>query len=186
MKGGSGRWGRGTGRAAPVYGFFFAVSLLASWSGLSAESSQPVSQQAATSAISATELARLSEISTRLATLNERLRIDLESSRSSLRGLEDSLASSTLELATLRLELEESRRNSSELATVAERSAQESTALREALTRADGSLRSLEASFAAYKTEAESRILRLSATRLGFAALGGLGWLVAVLALALR
>jgi len=144
------------------------------------------SPQPATSAISATELERLSEISTRLASLNERLRTELEASRRSSGELADSLADSTRELATLRLELEESRRSSSELARRAELSERESTALREASMRAEDSLRNLEESFGAYKKAAEARILGLSAGRIGLMVLAGAGWALALLALVFR
>jgi ABC-type multidrug transport system fused ATPase/permease subunit len=156
-------------------------------SGLWAEASpsaQPSGSQApATQAISASELARLSEISTRLAALNERLRTELEASKRNSGELEGSLETSTRELATLRLELEESRRSSSELARRAELSEQESIALREASMKAEGSLRNLEASFAAYRREAEERILALSAGRIGLVILAGAGWVLAILSL---
>ncbi|MEI6876256.1 MAG: hypothetical protein WCL50_14135 [Spirochaetota bacterium] len=153
---------------------------------LSAEPSVPSPGIPPAAAISASELARLSEISTRLAVLNERLRIELEASNRSSRELEASLATSTLELATLRLELGESRLNSSELATRAGNSELESAGLREALTKADDSLRNLEASFAAYRKEAEAIALRQSLGSLGFAALAASGWLVAILAFIAR
>ena len=162
------------------------VSCLVLSSAFSAEpplSSPGTSLQAA---ISANELARLSEISTRLASLNEKLRSELEASSLSSSALAISLETSTRELATLRLELEESRRNSSELATRAGNSELESVGLREALTRADDSLRNLEASFAAYRKEAEGRLLSLSLGGLGLGILAASGWIVALLVLVVR
>ncbi len=193
MKGGTqkcrrGIVSRGAGRGFALAALFWALCL-ASPSGLGAEPSPRDQPQAAISAISASELERLSEISTRLASLNERLRTELEASRRSLSELGDSLAISTRELGTLRLELKESRRNSSELVSTAESSARESIALREALTRAEDSLKSSEASFEGYRRTAESRMLALSAGRLGLVSLAVSGWiaaLAAVLAFALR
>ena len=114
------------------------------------------------------ELTRLVEISARLALLNETLRTELAGSRKSSEDLALSLGTSKSELASLRFELEElrtelgsSRLVSSGLATSAENLEKESLALREALRRADSSLLSLEASFADYRTTAESRTLSL-------------------------
>ena len=125
----------------------------ASWP--EAPSSLPSASE--TPRISGNELERLSAISTRLATLNERLRTELEASRLKSVELEDSLALSTRELATLRLELEEFRRTSTELELRATNSERESIALSEALRKADASLKSLEGSFADYRKAAEAR-----------------------------
>jgi chromosome segregation ATPase len=155
-------------------------------SGLSAEPSSSSASAAPAQAISASELARLYEISTRLASLNERLRTELEASKRSSSALEDSLATSTLELATLRAELEASRRSLKALEDSVARSERESSGLKEALTRADDSLKSLEASFEAYKREAEGRIMALRAGRAGLVVLAAAGCFAAILTLALR
>jgi len=159
------------------------VSLSALSSGLSAEPSPMERLQPPRPAISAGELERLSEISTRLAVLNERLRTELESSKRSSSELEGSLETSTRELAELRSELEESRRSSIELAASAGRSERELIELRGALTKADDSLKSLEASFAAYRAEAESRIRSLSFGRFLLSCAAAAGWVAAILLL---
>jgi chromosome segregation ATPase len=103
-------------------------------------------------------LSRLTEISTRLAQLNETLRNELEDSRKSSQELRATLEKSKNELDGLRIELEALRRSSAELLNRAELSSQESEGLREALTKAESSLTSLELSFAAYRMSAEGRI----------------------------
>jgi predicted nucleic acid-binding Zn-ribbon protein len=107
------------------------------------------------------ELERLAEISRRLGTLNETLSGELRDSRKSSEELARSLESSRNELRALRDELEASRTISSGLARSAELSERESRELRTALTRAESSLRSLEASFGDYRKEAEKRIAYL-------------------------
>ncbi|HUX41856.1 MAG TPA: hypothetical protein VMV83_11885 [Rectinemataceae bacterium] len=134
----------------------------------------------ATPRISASELERLSAISTRLAELNERLRTELEVSRRNSSGLEASLADSTQELGELRLELERFRLISSELELRATSSERESIALSEALRKAEDSLRSLEVSFADYRKAAEARSLRISLLSLGAGLAALAGWTVAL------
>jgi chromosome segregation ATPase len=107
------------------------------------------------------ELSRLIEISTKLAELNERLRNELADSRKSSTELSNMLMTSKNELDALRTELEFLRQTSAELLSRAELSSQESSGLREALKKAESSLTSLEQSFGAYRTAAESRIARL-------------------------
>lgn len=136
--------------------------------------------------ISASELAQLSEISTRLASLNEKLRIELEASKSSSAGLALSLENSTRELEALRLELDRLRTNSSELELRAKNSERESTALSEALRKADDSLRSLEVSFADYRKAAEARLFFLGFGTVAALIAAAAGWAVAILALLAR
>lgn len=107
------------------------------------------------------ELARLELISLRLAKLNETLRAELSASK---RNSEESallLENSKTELSALRNELDALRSRSSELARTAESSATDLRGLRTALSKAEDSLRSSEASFAAYRKEAEGRIRSL-------------------------
>jgi predicted nucleic acid-binding Zn-ribbon protein len=143
-------------------------------------------QDSAARPISVSELARLSEISTRLAELNTRLRTELADSRQSSLELASSLETSTRGLEALRLELEASQRSSSELVARAESSERDLSALREALTRADSSLKSLESSFGEYRKTAETRILALQAERALWWILTGAGCIAAILALAIR
>jgi chromosome segregation ATPase len=107
------------------------------------------------------ELARLIEISTKLAALNERLRNELDGSRKSSAELSNTLTASRTELDGLRTELESLRRASRELLSRAELSNQELNGLREALRKAESSLTNLEQSFGAYRMAAESRIAYL-------------------------
>jgi chromosome segregation ATPase len=107
------------------------------------------------------ELTRLIEISTRLGELNETLRSELENSRKNSAELSNMLMNSKAELDGLRGELESLRRTSTELLNKAELSNQESKRLREALTKAESSLTSLEQSFGDYKMAAEARISSL-------------------------
>jgi chromosome segregation ATPase len=106
-------------------------------------------------------LSRLTEISTRLAALNERLRSELEDSRKNSAELRDTLGRSRSELDGLKTELETLRRTSQELLSRAETSNQELEGLRTALTKAESSLTSLELSFASYRMTAEARIAYL-------------------------
>ena len=137
----------------------------------------------ATATISVTELSRLVEISTRLAQLNETLKSELGASKRSSGELLRTLESSKAELDALRSELENLRKTSIELARSAESSATVSAELRTALSKAESSLTSLEASFASYRTAAETRIARLERAarrgRIAGFALGALalgGW----------
>lgn len=123
----------------------------------------------ASSTISASELSRLVEISTRLARLNETLRTELEDSRKSSAELARTLESS-------RVELEDLRRILRELERTAQSSARELDGLRTALKRAEDSLQSLESSFAAYRAEATREIRDLKAAK------GFFGWLTGIFA----
>jgi chromosome segregation ATPase len=107
------------------------------------------------------ELARLIEISAKLAELNETLRNELADSRKNSAELSNTLVTSKNELDALRTELESLRRTSAGLLSKAELSSQESSGLREALKRAESSLTNLERSFGAYRMTAESRIASL-------------------------
>ncbi|MDR1898513.1 MAG: hypothetical protein LBQ55_00725, partial [Treponema sp.] len=104
------------------------------------------------------ELSRLLEISTRLVSLNERLRNELADSKKNSAELSNMLLASRRELETLRTELEDLRNASAALMNGAERSSQESDGLRTALTKAGNSLRNLEQSFENYRMSAEARI----------------------------
>lgn len=114
-----------------------------------------------TATISETELSRLVEISTRLARLNETLRNELEGSKRNSGELARTLESSKAELEELKKELENLRTTSNELVHSAENSATESGELRKALSKAESSLASLEASFKSYRIAAETKIARL-------------------------
>jgi predicted RNase H-like nuclease (RuvC/YqgF family) len=114
---------------------------------------------------SGNELPRLIEISTRLAELNGKLRTELADSRKNSQELLNTLGESRKELEDLRNELENLRRASTGLLSSAETSSQESEALKSALTKAESSLRNLEASFSAYRMTAEGRIARLEKSR---------------------
>jgi septal ring factor EnvC (AmiA/AmiB activator) len=115
----------------------------------------------ASAKVSASELSRLVEISTRLAKLNETLRNELEGSKRNSVELERTLESSKVELDALRSELESLRTTSIELERSAERSATASVELRTALSKAESSLTNLEASFESYRTAAEAKIAHL-------------------------
>lgn len=158
-----------------------SAALLASSLALCAPAWSQSSQGGGASTSFEAELSRLAEISTRLSSLNERLRTELEASKRSSEELEDSLVRSSSELEGLRREFEDSRRISNELASRAERSEMESTELRAALTRAEDSLRSLERSFEAYRLEAEARIRRLVTWRWIWAAAAAAGWALALI-----
>ena len=165
-----------------VFAFSLSVSPSASW----AEGPSDSPSGGAERTISASELGRLSEISTRLASLNETLRIELEDSKSNSAELASSLETSTRELATLKRELDLFRQNSSELGLRAEILERESIELSAALKKADDSLRSLEVSFAEYRKEAERRTVFLGLGVLGAGLVAAAGWTVAILALAGR
>ncbi|HUX36770.1 MAG TPA: hypothetical protein VMV44_02590 [Rectinemataceae bacterium] len=181
------RGNRWKGRlSASAFRVVCVLSVLALSSASWAEESLVSPSDGAERRISASELERLLAISTRLASLNERLRTELETSRLNSAGLETSLESSTRELATLKLELERSRLASNELAQRAESSERESIALSEALRKADASLRSLELSFAEYRKAAELRMSVLSFGALGAGILAAAGWAVAIIALVSR
>lgn len=166
-----GRSSRSTGGASlgSCFWFFCSVFCLAcSWPAWSTDTAAN-----GPSATSGNELSRLLEISSRLASLNERLESELTASKLSSEELARSLESSRIELDALRIELEASRSISSGLASSAERSETESTELKAALGRAESSLRSSEASFAVYRTAAEDRIARLERSSSFFRAAAG-------------
>lgn len=94
--------------------------------------------------ISEPELARCRAISLRLVAISSELESKLSASAETLTRLSAELAASRSELAELRASLETSQTRSAEL--------------EQALASADSSLKSLTASFAAYKSAAESRI----------------------------
>jgi len=128
--------------------------------------------QESASTISGNELSRLIEISTRLGTLNETLRLELSDSLKNSEELALTLESSRTEiealrseLASLRSDLASSRETSMALAESAAISEKESLALRVSLERAQTSLRSLEASWGAYRTGAEEKIRSLESAR---------------------
>ncbi len=169
-------------RAGALRGLF--VSSVLAFSQASWPEGPSVSPEASVSApatprISASELERLSAISTRLAELNERLRTELETSRRNSSGLEASLADSTRELERFRQIL-------SELELRATNSERESIALSEALRKADASLRSLEASFADYRKAAEARSRGLALFTLGAGLAALAGWTVALIVIIIR
>jgi septal ring factor EnvC (AmiA/AmiB activator) len=139
--------------------------------------------QDATAKVSASELSRLVEISTKLATLNETLRNELEGSKRNSGELARTLESSKAELDALKKELESLRTTSIELAHSAENSVTELTELRKALSKAESSLTNLEASFESYRSAAEAKIARLERKarfeKVGLIVLGSLalgGW----------
>jgi septal ring factor EnvC (AmiA/AmiB activator) len=107
------------------------------------------------------ELSRLLEISTRLSSLNEKLRNELADSKKNSAELSNMLLSSRGELENLRKELEDLRKTSAALMSEAENSNRESDGLRAALTKAGNSLRNLEQSFENYRIYAEARIAYL-------------------------
>ncbi|MDR1618643.1 MAG: hypothetical protein LBS06_06305, partial [Treponema sp.] len=100
------------------------------------------------------ELSRLLEISTRLVSLNEKLRNELADSKKNSAELSNMLLSSKGELDNLRKELEDLRKTSAALMSGAENSNRESDGLRTALTKAGNSLRNLEQSFENYRMHA--------------------------------
>lgn len=158
----------------------FWLSPWASWPEPSSVSEAEASSASGASPSSGNELERLLAISKRLGELNERLRIELEASKTSSLGLAASLESSTRELEGLRRELETLRMSSTELALRAESSARASIELSTALRRADDSLRSLEVSFAAYRRAAEARQGLLGLGALGAGLLALAGWSLAL------
>ncbi len=111
------------------------------------------------------ELLQLSEISTKLAKLNERLKSELENSRKNSSELEIRLSESKTELEQLRAELETLRNSSNELRQSAEISLQESVQLKDSLQKTESSLESLEQSFNDYKLKAEQELNRLEQSR---------------------
>jgi septal ring factor EnvC (AmiA/AmiB activator) len=110
---------------------------------------------------SAPELTRLLEISTRLSELNEQLRNELDSSRRNSTELSTMLEKSRNELERLKAELEPLRNNSTALQTTASRSEQELNGLRTALKKAETSLMNLEISYSAYKKTTESQLSQI-------------------------
>ncbi len=178
-----------SGRGAAMRALFASSALAFSaafWPEEPSPSAVASPSAAGTSQLSASELERLSVISTRLARLNERLRTELEASKLNSSGLETSLATSTRELEGLRLELRQLRLTSTELELRAANSERESIALLEALRKADASLRSLEASFGEYRRAAEASLRGLRIASLGTAIVAAAGWIVALLAIVNR
>jgi len=106
-------------------------------------------------------LNRLTEISTQLSVLNERLREELQDSRRNSMELETMLEASRKELGELRRELEALQTTSTGLLSAAENSLTELNGLQAALRKAESSLTSLELSFAAYRQASERRISSL-------------------------
>jgi predicted nuclease with TOPRIM domain len=129
-------------------------------------------------------LEQLSRISKMLAELNARLRSELDGSRKNSEELRHTLERSKSELDEVRAELERLRGSSTALWNVAEDLPKDLEGLREALMRAESSLRNLEQSFAAYRQTAELKIGSLEKSRnfyraafftaAGFAAAGGI------------
>jgi len=120
---------------------------------------------AANGTISAFELSRLIEISTRLGVLNESLKNELESSRQNSQTLSDTLRASKTEVERLKAELETLRTTSIKLASTAENSKRTSQELEKALKLAESSLQNWEVSFKAYRLEAETALSRLERSR---------------------
>ena len=112
----------------------------------------------ASEANSENALNRLIEISAQLSVLNERLHSELQDSRRNSSQLQSMLEESKRELEELRRELKDLQNNSTELSERAENSLTEFTALEAALKKAESSLMSLEFSFEAYRLTAEKRI----------------------------
>ena len=113
-------------------------------------------QQGSTGALN-----RLIEISEQLSILNANLRNELQESRRNSTELQNMLEASKKELDEMRQELETLRNASTELLNRAAYSLTESTELTAALNKAEYSLVSLEQSFSAYRTQAESRVQSL-------------------------
>lgn len=111
------------------------------------------------------ELSQLTEISTRLGKLNEMLRNELENSRKNSSELEMRLTESKTELELLRTELEALQTRSIELRQHVAISLEESTQLKDSLQKTESSLKSLEQSFSEYKQAAEQELNRLEQSR---------------------
>jgi septal ring factor EnvC (AmiA/AmiB activator) len=109
----------------------------------------------------APELTRLLEISTRLSELNEQLRNELDGSRRNSTELSAMLEKSRNELERLKAELEPLRNNSTALQTTALRSERELNGLRIALRKAETSLMNLEISYSAYRKTTESQLTQI-------------------------
>jgi septal ring factor EnvC (AmiA/AmiB activator) len=107
------------------------------------------------------ELSRLIEISTRLSEINETLRNELEDSRKTSTELYTTLETSKRELERSKAELERLRMNSTRLLETAQNSEQVLSGLREALRKAENSLMNLELSWEGYRITAENRIAAL-------------------------
>jgi chromosome segregation ATPase len=107
------------------------------------------------------ELTRLLEISTKLVELNEQLRNELDNSKRNSTELSRMLETSKNELELLKAELEPLRLNSTALRTTALNSEPELNALRSALNKAGTSLTNLETSYSSYRTETESQLTRV-------------------------
>ena len=152
-------------RAASSLRFWAALFCAALWWEQSQSAFSQVNAAPESGKISADELSRLIEISTRLAQLNGTLRSELEDSRRSSEELSSTLGTSKAELEKLKTELEALRSISNGLASSAENSRKASDELREALKRGESSLLSLEISFESYRAEAERRIDRLDRSR---------------------
>jgi chromosome segregation ATPase len=129
------------------------------------------------------EWTRLVEISKSLSAQVEKQKKELDDSRRTSDELARMLASSKAEVDALKSELETLRRTSTKLENSAESSAQGSAELRTASSKAESSLKNLEASFESYRSAAEKKIARLERTarlqKIGLYVLGSLalsGW----------
>jgi chromosome segregation ATPase len=109
--------------------------------------------------LSQNELERLRSISARLSALNVTLQSALEDSRRNSIDLQLLLEASRSEAETLKNELETLKHSSGALLTSLESSKAESMQLSQDWTKAESSLRSLEASFRDYRIRAENLIL---------------------------
>jgi chromosome segregation ATPase len=111
------------------------------------------------------ELLRLTEISMQLGRLNELLRNELENSRKNSSDLENRLKASKTELEQLQAELKTLQSSLIELRLNATTSLQESKQLKDSLQKTEDSLQNLEQSFNDYKTAAEQELKRLEQSR---------------------
>lgn len=111
------------------------------------------------------ELLRLTEISMQLGRLNERLKNELENSRKNSSELENRLKASKTELEQLQAELKALQSSLIELRLNVTTSLQESKQLKDSLQKTEDSLQSLEQSFNNYKTAAEQELKRLEQSR---------------------
>jgi chromosome segregation ATPase len=118
----------------------------------------PLSASAAEASPLPSAIERLSQISTRLALLNERLQAELRLCQTNLANLKLQLAASGLELETLTRQLAESKTQIDELARLNQTSQEDLAALRESLAKAQSSLTNLQTSLDAYKRKADAEI----------------------------
>lgn len=106
---------------------------------------------------------RLSQISTRLASLNERLQIELRECRTNLSSLRFQLAASSLEMQTLERQLQDSKKQIEELESLNQISVKVLEGLRESQTKAESSLANLQTSLSDYTRKANAEILKWKA-----------------------